>query len=83
MGQVHLGWAKLSWIVHGALTHGSYGNERSWVLGFNLNPPHYIKMSLVGEIETSVCTQKGKADFTRENQSILILKVIPSVHGVV
>ena len=34
VGQVHLGWAKSSWIVHGALTHGSHGNENTWVLGF-------------------------------------------------
>ena len=24
IGQVHLGWVKLSWIIHGVLTHGSY-----------------------------------------------------------
>ena len=54
MGQVHLGWAKLSWIVHGVFNPWILGNERSWVLGFNPNPPYYIKMSLVGEIGTSL-----------------------------
>ena len=36
MGQVHLGWAKLSWIVHGVFNPWILGNERSWVLGLIL-----------------------------------------------
>ena len=30
----YLEWARLAWKVHGALTYGSHGNERSRVLGF-------------------------------------------------
>ena len=34
----YLEWARLAWkspwIIHGALTHGSHGNEETWVLGF-------------------------------------------------
>ena len=38
-------------------------------------------MSLVGEMGTSVGTLRGLADFTRENQSNLILKVFQGVFG--
>ena len=63
-------WSFNPWIL---------GNERSWVLGFNPNPPHYIKMSLVGEIGTSVVTLTGLADLTRENQVFIFSKVFQGV----
>ena len=63
-------WSFNPWIL---------GNERSWVLGFNPNPPHYIKMSLVGEMGTSVGTLRGLANFTRENQVSIFSKVFQGV----
>ena len=48
--------------------HGYYGLHEC-----NPNPPYYIKMSLVGEIGTSVDTLRGLADFTKREPSIHIL----------
>ena len=79
MGQVHLGWAKLSWIVHGVFNPWILGNDRSWVLGFNPNPPYYIKRSLVLELALVCVRNKGGPILA----SIIFSQVFPSCFGVI
>ena len=60
------------------------GNERSWVLGFNPNPPHYIKGLMVNEIGlmASVDTLKREiTDFISVSQVSIFSKGFPRCFG--